>query len=180
MKFNFPKISIYDKYMFRQVTIATLAAIFLFTIVWIAPEILLNIVKGALAGDYGAKTAALLLINELPKILDKAFPVGLLLGTLFTFDKMSKDSEITIFRATGMSFPRIIAPVIVLSLFFTFFGFILSDKGTPVAEQKLRDIRGQARTAQYIYTQKDKTGRSEEHTSELQSPDHLVCRLLLE
>src|SRR5258708_11603138 len=24
------------------------------------------------------------------------------------------------------------------------------------------------------------TGRSEEHTSELQSPDHLVCRLLLE
>src|SRR5258708_8288514 len=25
-----------------------------------------------------------------------------------------------------------------------------------------------------------KTGRSEEHTSELQSPDHLVCRLLLE
>ena len=25
----------------------------------------------------------------------------------------------------------------------------------------------------------DKKGRSEEHTSELQSPDHLVCRLLL-
>src|SRR5438552_14996159 len=25
-----------------------------------------------------------------------------------------------------------------------------------------------------------KKGRSEEHTSELQSPDHLVCRLLLE
>src|SRR5207244_11699432 len=26
----------------------------------------------------------------------------------------------------------------------------------------------------------EKRGRSEEHTSELQSPDHLVCRLLLE
>src|SRR5258708_31854511 len=26
----------------------------------------------------------------------------------------------------------------------------------------------------------DPEGRSEEHTSELQSPDHLVCRLLLE
>src|SRR5258708_13694466 len=26
----------------------------------------------------------------------------------------------------------------------------------------------------------DDPGRSEEHTSELQSPDHLVCRLLLE
>src|SRR5438552_13440590 len=28
--------------------------------------------------------------------------------------------------------------------------------------------------------QKSRTTRSEEHTSELQSPDHLVCRLLLE
>src|SRR5258708_30591777 len=27
---------------------------------------------------------------------------------------------------------------------------------------------------------RDRTLRSEEHTSELQSPDHLVCRLLLE
>src|SRR5258708_23189359 len=27
---------------------------------------------------------------------------------------------------------------------------------------------------------RSKAGRSEEHTSELQSPDHLVCRLLLE
>src|SRR5258708_29384138 len=27
---------------------------------------------------------------------------------------------------------------------------------------------------------KEADGRSEEHTSELQSPDHLVCRLLLE
>src|SRR5207244_6649855 len=32
------------------------------------------------------------------------------------------------------------------------------------------------------YTEKDisEAARSEEHTSELQSPDHLVCRLLLE
>src|SRR5258708_16759754 len=29
-------------------------------------------------------------------------------------------------------------------------------------------------------TAEDVGGRSEEHTSELQSPDHLVCRLLLE
>src|SRR5258708_23413250 len=31
-----------------------------------------------------------------------------------------------------------------------------------------------------IVEQIDRPSRSEEHTSELQSPDHLVCRLLLE
>ena len=42
MNIKFPKISIYDKYIFRQVAGATIAAVLLFTIVWIAPEILLN------------------------------------------------------------------------------------------------------------------------------------------
>lgn len=158
MKFKLPKITIYDRYMFKQVALASCVAILLFTIVWIAPETLLNTIKAALAGEYGFKTAILLLFYELPKILDKAFPVGLLLGTLFTFDKMSKDSELTIFRAVGMSFPRIIAPVIVLSLIFTFLCFMTGNLGTPMAAAKMRAIRGSIRTAQYIYTQKDNTG----------------------
>ncbi len=158
MNLKIPKITIYDRYIFKQVTMASLVAILLFTIVWIAPEILLNTIKGALAGDYGFKTALLLLFYELPKILDKAFPVGLLLGTLFTFDKLSKDSEITIFRAVGMSFPRIIAPVVVLSFIFTILCFMTGDRGTPLAAQKMMAIRGNVRSAQYIYTQKDKTG----------------------
>src|SRR5258708_13633810 len=36
-----------------------------------------------------------------------------------------------------------------------------------------------ARTARVVLSARE-MGRSEEHTSELQSPDHLVCRLLLE
>ena len=158
MNFKLPKITIYDRYMFKQVTLASCVTILLFTIVWIAPETLLSTIRGALSGEYGLKTALLLLFYELPKILDKAFPVGLLLGTLFTFDKMSKDSELTIFRAVGMSFPRIIAPVVALSIIFTFLCFITGDKGTPMAAEKMRAIRGALKTSQYIYTQKDDTG----------------------
>src|SRR5207244_11834575 len=35
-------------------------------------------------------------------------------------------------------------------------------------------------TRTLVLRRSGKLGRSEEHTSELQSPDHLVCRLLLE
>src|SRR5258708_29224799 len=41
-------------------------------------------------------------------------------------------------------------------------------------------IRKTGRSAQGVRLIKTDEGRSEEHTSELQSPDHLVCRLLLE
>lgn len=154
MKF-LPKIKIYDKYIFTQVMVTTFVAILLFTVVWIAPEMLLNTIKKTLAGDYGIKTAILVLFYELPKILGKAFPVGLLLGALFTFDKLSKDSELTIFRAVGLSLKRIIAPVIVLSLIVTWMCFVTYDKLIPLSAQKLRDIKGEYTTTQYIYTQKD-------------------------
>src|SRR5574344_72870 len=109
---KFPKIKLYDKYIFQQVLVTTLVAILLFTVVWIAPEMLLNTIKKVLEGEYSVKTGILVIFYELPNILGKALPVGLLLGSLFTFDKLSKDSELTIFRAVGLSFGRIMAPVI--------------------------------------------------------------------
>src|SRR5258708_10431995 len=48
-----------------------------------------------------------------------------------------------------------------------------SRRGHPVGDLFLRPGRPLA------FTQRE-AQRSEEHTSELQSPDHLVCRLLLE
>ena len=155
---KFPKITIYDKYIFSQVIMATFVAILLFTVVWIAPEMLLNTIKKTLSGDYGVKTAILVILYELPKILGKAFPVGLLLGSLFTFDKLSKDSELTIFRAVGLSFQRIIAPVLVLSLIVTWLCFVTGDKLIPYSVNKAGALKGGYISTQYIYTQKNKEG----------------------
>ena len=150
-----PKITIYDRYVFKQVAIATFIAILLFTVVWMAPEMLLKTIKQALAGDYTFRQAAGILVCELPLILSKAFPVGLLLGTLFTFDKLSKDSELTIFRAVGMSFKRMLAPVLVLSFIITGMCVYTFDRLMPKAETIKMDIKDNHPTTQYIYTQKD-------------------------
>src|SRR5258708_37789499 len=48
----------------------------------------------------------------------------------------------------------------------------VSDAGSPLALTNLRLAE--------LRSVPEFPGRSEEHTSELQSPDHLVCRLLLE
>ena len=88
--------------------------------------------------------------------MGKAFPVGLLLGCLFTFDKLSKDSELTIFRAVGLSFKRILTPVIFFSIIITVLCFITYDKLIPLAENGLNEIKGKRVVTQYIYTEKDK------------------------
>lgn len=155
-------ITVYDRYIFTQVLVTTLVAILLFTIVWIAPEMLLSTIKKVLGGIYTPKTGLLVLLYEIPQILGKAFPVGLLLGSLFTFDKLSKDSELTIFRAVGMSFSRILRPLLVLSLIVTWLCFITYDKLIPISCQKLQEIKGNKMLTQYIYTQKDEKGRPKE------------------
>lgn len=152
-------IKLYDKYIFEQVLMTTLGAILLFMVIWIAPEMLLNTIRKALEGDYTVKTAILVIFYELPNILGKALPVGILLGSLFTFDKLSKDFELTIFRVAGLSFWRIFRPVLVLSLLITAFCFITYDKLIPFSSEKLVDIKKEYSPSQYIYTQKDKNGR---------------------
>ncbi len=154
--------TVYDRYIFMQVLMTTIVAILLFTIVWIAPEMLLNTIKKILAHEYTVKTGVMVLIYELPKIFGKAFPVGLLLGSLFTFDKLSKDSELTIFRAVGMSFSRIIRPLLVLSFIVTYLCFVTYDKWIPYTCEKLHEIKGGGSLTQYIYTKKDENNHPEQ------------------
>lgn len=152
-------VKLYDRYIFEQVLTTTLVAILLFTVIWIAPEMLLDTIRKALEGDYTVKTAILVIFYELPNILGKALPVGLLLGSLFTFDKLSKDFELTIFRVAGLSFWRILAPVLALSLLVTAFCFVTYDKLIPYSSHKLVGIKREYSPSQYIYTQKDKQNR---------------------
>lgn len=158
-KIKLPQIKLYDKYIFEQVFMTTLGAILLFTIIWIAPEMLLNTIRKALEGEYSTKTAILVIFYELPNILGKALPVGLLLGSLFTFDKLSKDFELTIFRVAGLSVWRIMAPVLVLSLMVTAFCFLTYDKLIPFSSSKLVNIKKDYSSSQYVYTQRNKEGR---------------------
>lgn len=153
------KVKLYDKYIFEQVLATTFVAVLLFTVVWIAPEMLLNTIQKILTGDYSVKTGILVILYELPNILGKALPVGLLLGSLFTFDKLSKDSELTIFRVAGLSFWRILQPVLALSLIITAFCFVTYDKLIPYSANKLVNIKKEYSPSQYIYTQKDDKGK---------------------
>lgn len=152
-------IKLYDRYIFEQVFMATLVSILLFTVIWIAPEMLLNTIRKVLEGAYSVKTAILVIFYELPNILGKALPVGLLLGSLFTFDKLSKDFELTIFRVAGLSFWRILAPALVLSIIVTAFCFVTYDKLIPFSSEKLVNIKKEYSPSQYIYTQKDKNNK---------------------
>src|SRR5258708_25317959 len=55
---------------------------------------------------------------------------------------------------------------------------LIADLGRSKALKRIVEIRTE--WAKHLIAWSHASFRSEEHTSELQSPDHLVCRLLLE
>lgn len=145
---------IFDRYITKQVFAATLVCIFLFVVIWIAPETLLKIIKRTLSGDYTPWVAVQLLVYEIPKIVGKALPVGLLLGTLFTFDKLSKDSELTVLRGIGLSFWRITYPIIILSVLFSVLCFSLYNTLIPFSEKKINELKHESYETHFVYTVK--------------------------
>lgn len=155
---KFPKIElpfkIFDGYITKQVFAATLVCIFLFVVIWIAPETLLKVIKRTMSGMYTPMMGIQLLIYEIPKIVGKALPVGLLLGTLFTFDKLSKDSELTVLRGIGLTFSRIVYPIIILSIFISVLCFSLYNTLIPYSEKKINQIKGESYETHFVYTVK--------------------------
>ncbi len=153
------KVKLVDKYIFSQVLLAGAVCVLLFMVIWIAPELLLKTIQRTLSGQYTIRMGVGILLFEIPKILGNALPVGLLLGTLFTFDKLSKDFELSIFRGIGLSFNRIITPVIALSILVSALSFFVQDRMIPYSSTKLNIIKDENESSHFVFPMKDKSGR---------------------
>ena len=151
------KISLLDKFILSQVVVATLVCLILFIVIWIAPEELPKVIKRVMRHYITWHTAIKCLILEIPKVLAKAIPVGILLGSLFTFDRLSKNSELSILRGIGLSFNRIMLPVVIFSTFLSIFCYCVNDKLVPIASQKLGEAKGGGSHFVYIVENPDKT-----------------------
>ena len=150
------KFKLLDRYILSQVVIATFACLLVVMIVWIMPEILPKTVQRTLSGSYTHTEAIAVLINELPKVLNIALPVSMLLGSIITFEKLSKDFEITVMRSSGFSFLRIIISVVIFSIFMTGATFIVGSKLLPDSAIRLKDIKEDNRSSQFVFPIKNK------------------------
>lgn len=153
------KLKLLDKYIFRQIFGAFIICVILFMIVWIAPETLLRTVQRTLAGEYTVKFAVWYLLTEIPKILGYALPIGIFLGALFTFDKLSKDFEVTVLRSCGVSFMRIITPVIILSVFISIATFYVNDSLIPHVTAIRNKAENTKNSTHFVFPLKDKDNK---------------------
>ena len=72
----------------------------------------------------------------LPQLLVWTFPMGVLLASLLAFGRLSMNSEITAIRACGISFGRILLPLIFASWVLVCLTFVMNEKIAPQSTEK--------------------------------------------
>jgi lipopolysaccharide export system permease protein len=77
---------------------------------------------------------------ELPWILLMVTPVAVLLSTIFTLGKLSRNNELTAFIASGTSLVRVAMPLFISALFITGASIIFNDILVPMAKRKSEEI----------------------------------------
>lgn len=143
-----------DKYIFKQVFLATFVGVLLFIVIWISPEILFRIIRQVTYGEITADIAVQLFFLEIPEILGKGIPVGLLLGSLFVFDRLSRDFELITIRSIGISVKRIAFPIVILGLLGSAFCFYTYDNLIPYSTQKIKELKHYTYNNQFVYMEK--------------------------
>jgi len=106
---------ILDRYIIKEAIPNVFIGLMVFTFVMLMNQILvlaeILITKGV---DF--TVLFLIIFYSLPALTVLTIPMSLLLGILLTFGRLNSDSEITVMRASGISFYRLMVPVMVLAL----------------------------------------------------------------
>ena len=129
-----------------------------FTLIFAATEIL-NIGK-LVSNEHAPIWAALLVfLWSLPGDVVLVIPMALLLGTLLAVQRLSGESEMTAMKAAGITFARMVAPLLAVGILMSFVTYLLQEGVVPYANGQLsgdRVRRYQAR--QRVQPRSDRLG----------------------
>lgn len=125
------------RYILRDVLTHTLLGLTVFTVLLVAQNVL-RLLEELLAAGVSATLLAQLTVIVLPSYLAYAMPVSLLFGVLLTFGRMSADGEVVAMRASGVSVPRLLPPVLALGLLFAGFTAYLQFELEPSAHYRMK------------------------------------------
>ncbi|HEU4636793.1 MAG TPA: LPS export ABC transporter permease LptF [Edaphobacter sp.] len=129
-----------DDYVMREymknfaLVLSSFSALFLiFTFFELTGDIIRNRTPLVTVGDY--------LINLIPFILYNVTPLCALVAVLVTFSALSRTSEITAMKATGISLYRIVTPVLITTLLIAGCLFAFDELYLPAANRRQEALR---------------------------------------
>ncbi|MBO2521848.1 MAG: LptF/LptG family permease [Clostridia bacterium] len=128
-----------DRYIIREMMGPLAFGVGAFTSLFVSGD-LLSLAN--LVVELGApiEPALKVFLLKLPQIIVWTLPMSVLLATLLSLSRLSQNSEIVAMRAGGMSFGRLAAPILCVSLLISVVSFLINETVVPHTNAESRRV----------------------------------------
>ena len=130
---------ILDKYIVKELAGPFIFGICAFSSIFIGTDVLFKMARFMTEQGAAFSTVAKLFVYRLPSIIVLTFPMSMLLASLLTFSRLSGNSEIVAMKTGGVSFSRLITPVIIVSLCVSILAMVFNELVVPAANLAYTD-----------------------------------------
>jgi lipopolysaccharide export system permease protein len=111
-----PRLSVLDRYVLQELFKPFLFGVGIFSAVGVSAGSLFTLLQQVTSTQIPLEIALKILLLQVPRFMSFALPMAILLATLLCLARLSSDRELTALRACGVSFPRLLAPILVFCL----------------------------------------------------------------
>jgi lipopolysaccharide export system permease protein len=129
-----------DIYIFRELIEPFLFGLGAFTAILSASMVMFELVRAVVIHGMPLLVALQIFVYRLPGIAVYIFPMATLLAALLAFSRLSHDSEIIAFKASGISLFRLIVPVLALGILVSFTNLLFSEIVVPEANKAAKNL----------------------------------------
>lgn len=133
-------IKLLDRYIANEFWQPLLFGIGIVTGVWFGADQLKQIFSLIMKSGVPLNLALMIIGLHLPEIIVLTIPIGVLLGTLLVFNRMSGDSEIIALRTSGISFYRIMVAPLLFGLVTSMCSFAINEYMVPIANRTSKKL----------------------------------------
>ncbi|HYS06355.1 MAG TPA: LptF/LptG family permease [Candidatus Dormibacteraeota bacterium] len=127
------------RYVFLEVISPTLLGLCVYVLVFVM-NALFELAELAIKKDLSARSVVTILFYYLPRVLEMTIPMAILLGVLVGIGRLSTDSEVVALRASGVSYWKILYPVLTLGIVGWVVSSVLILGVEPGANYKRRQV----------------------------------------
>lgn len=137
---KFKGVKILDRYISKQVIEMFLMGVFVFTTIIFASDTFITLIKQIAKFGIPFKVAFIMILLNLPSVIVMTIPMGVLLATVMTLNRLSLSSEITVMRACGIGLNRIAKPIFIFAVLMSLSSFFINETVVPVMTRQSKDL----------------------------------------
>lgn len=129
-----------DKFILGELRAPFLFGMMAFSIILVAGGLLFQLADLIIERGVSLGVVARLFLYYMPRLVAFTVPMSCLLAALLGFSKLSTNSELVALKSAGLSFQRIMRPVVVAAFFVSIGSFLVNETVVPLSEKAAANV----------------------------------------